>query len=143
MNWEQMIPRKQGGRYHSAENAQKFIRVSFSRAPAKKNATECPGLRLYIGKEIATTLLLQRGTSKIDFFVDRDNPKKWLIKKTPLNSKTGYPQLKSTNTSDTTLCFMIRWKSDVWTPSAEDYGIKRISHTFEHEGVIVDFDKEL
>ena len=137
MSWEQITPIGQGKKYTTI-NAQKFVRASFSKVPERKHKIENALLRLYIGIDITTTLRLLKDDS-IHFFVDKNSPKKWLIKKADRNSRIGFKRMEIARSPSTSLIYQVAWRDHPWMPSEEDYGIRRISHAFEDGGVVVDF----
>jgi len=67
--------------------SKKSIRVAF-RCGQKTKKTTPWNIHIYVGIEIAQKMGLKEG-EKISFYVDRDNPRLWLMKK-PTTQTSGY-----------------------------------------------------
>ena len=138
MAWEKVVPHGVGRR--NLENTERVVRASFSKNFKNNVGNRLPpSLRIYIGINIATTLYLTTQDS-LDFFVDEENPKRWLLKKAKSGCGSCFRIKEPTDKYHSSLSIQLTWFNKKWIPTSEDYGVRNISHKFEEGGIIVEFD---
>jgi bifunctional DNA-binding transcriptional regulator/antitoxin component of YhaV-PrlF toxin-antitoxin module len=123
-------------RSRSTSDVSDVVRVSFQSFKEKNQEGFRYSMILYIGKKIAELLGIQ-GSDKIRFYVDSENPRVWLVKKS--DNQTGYKTLdlkrKSGKTSDA-LRVQLSWKEFI--PTEEEMSLRTLKYETAENGITID-----
>lgn len=109
-------------RNNSSINREKNVRVSFS----KIKATGTFNLNIYIGKTVAQEYGFKSG-DKIKFYVDEDNPRIWLLKKS--TDGIGYSLIDATKDKEgSVLRLQMGWRDKQFVPKDAERALREVEY---------------
>jgi hypothetical protein len=134
MAWKEIKPTR--SKNVNSEHVANSVRVSFSK-PKGTSKAQTSSLSIYIGINVASKMGIQDG-DKINFYIDDENPRKWLIKKS-ISKDTGYKisSFKKDESKAAYLKLQMTWRINEIVFNEDDYRIRTTRHDFQDGGILI------